>query len=78
VKGMQVTAPGKLLLLAVIAAGSFVALCVGALSETTFVAIVGPISGYLVGNGVGAVRGEPSVPVFTPAPRDPDMPVGDE
>lgn len=68
---MNVTAPGKLILLGLIVVGAFVALILDALTETTFVAIVGPVGGYLVGNGVGAARGEPTVPVFSPSPELP-------
>jgi hypothetical protein len=67
------TAPGKLAALLTIVVGCFVALIAGELDQTTFVAIVGPICGYLVGNGTGALKGQSTVGVFAP-PADPPAP----
>ena len=63
---MNLTSPGKLVVLIVCLIGAFVSLALGVLDQTVFVAIVGPIVGYVVGNGVGARRGMPQAPLFAP------------
>jgi len=65
---------GKLVLLAVGLVGGFVVVVVGAVTHdsatlTTGVAIVGPVIGYMTGNGVLAARGQAPSPVLVPTPE---------
>lgn len=43
------------------------------IDQVTYVALIGPIGGYAVGNGIAARQGEPVEPVFGPSSyRPPD------
>lgn len=66
---VDIAAPGKLFALSLIIVGCFTYIIVGAVSEARIDAVpawatVTLVTGYLVGNGVGAMRGIPQVPTF--------------
>lgn len=66
---MDINAPGKLILLAIIATGcvAFIIVCLFTGGDATPAwATLTLITGYLIGNGVGAKRGQPQEPVFKP------------
>jgi hypothetical protein len=66
---VDVNAPGKLILLAIVAAGcvAYVVVCQFTHGDAGPAWItLGSIVGYLIGNGVGARRGQPQEPVFKP------------
>lgn len=70
-RSIDITAPGKLLLLLVIAAGCMVIIVIDQLTHasgdvTPAWVTLGSIIGYLVGNGVGAKRGIEQAPTFAP------------
>lgn len=71
-KGVEVAAPGKLLVLTVVILGCF-GFIIGSMvwnnSEDTVVAwvTIGSVVGYLTGNGVGAKKGQETVAPFVPA-----------
>jgi hypothetical protein len=73
-RGVDVTAPGKLIALAVVIGGAFAVIIVGMVSGsdeaiiTSMVGLIGTVMGYLVGNGAGAKAGFVSVPPFQPTP----------
>jgi hypothetical protein len=74
---MNVNAPGKLAVLAVVVVGVLVYITAAQFTgaDTTAAwATLSAVIGYLIGNGVGARRGQVSEPVFitTPAPPDPN------
>lgn len=64
---MSVNNPAKLIGLCVLVVCSTLALATGKLHETAWVAIIGPIGGYLVGNGIAAKRDDPVEPVIGPS-----------
>lgn len=72
----QLVAPGKLLILGIIAIGCMTLIGIDYLGfakggDTTAPwATLTSILGYLVGNGVGALRGVPQAPTF--APKEPE------
>jgi hypothetical protein len=71
---VNLTAPGKLLALCVIIAGCFAFIIVSLVQDhgadtTPAWATLTLVTGYLIGNGAGALRGTPQAPVF--APKDP-------
>lgn len=66
---MNLTSPGKLVVLCIALVGAFVGLFTGTIVDTTAIAIIGPIVGYVVGNGVGARAGVATVPVISPSPE---------
>jgi hypothetical protein len=68
----QVTAPGKLWALMLVIGGCFAYLVANAGDPTPAWATITLATGYLVGNGVGALRGQASAAVFTPA-REPEL-----
>jgi hypothetical protein len=55
---------GKLGVLLVALIGAFAGLLTGTIDDTTAVAIIGPIIGYVTGNGVLAARKQASSPVI--------------
>lgn len=68
---MTVAAPGKLLVLALVALGCIVYIILAMfvardIDPTPGWALLGSIVGYLVGNGAGARRGIEQAPVFAP------------
>jgi hypothetical protein len=73
---VDITAPGKLLALCLIIVGcmSYIIITVisGKGDVTPAWATLTLITGYLIGNGVGAARGAASTPVFTSADTDDD------
>lgn len=69
---MQLTSPGKLAVLVIALVGSFVGLFTHTIPDSTAIAIIGPIVGYVVGNGTGALRGEGQQPLFAPKPKGDD------
>ena len=66
---MELNAPGKLILLSIVALG-----CIGYIITCQFThgdatpawATLTLITGYLIGNGAGARKGQPQEPVFKP------------
>lgn len=69
---MSVTAPGKLIILGIVAVCCFVTIIVGWVSgqgdTTPAWATLTLVVGYLVGNGVGAKTGQITVPPMSPSP----------
>ena len=70
---MELTAPGKLAAIIVILLGSFVFIIANTVAsngtETAPAwATITLVCGYLIGNGLGAKRGQSSGPVWTTAP----------
>lgn len=68
---MNLTAPGKLIVLLVIIVGCFAYICASVVTDngtdtTPAWAAITLITGYLIGNGTGALRGTPQAPVFAP------------
>ena len=66
---MTVAAPGKLIVLALVAVGCLIVIIVGMVTGNDTTAAWGAlmaIIGYLVGNGAGARRGQEQIPVFAP------------
>lgn len=67
---MTLTAPGKLAALLAVIVGCFVYIIVTRVTHegdvTPAWATITLVTGYLVGNGTGAVRGVPQAPVFAP------------
>lgn len=64
---------GKLVLLAIGLLGGIAVVVIGSVTHdsatvTTGVAIIGPVLGYMTGNGVLAARGEAPSPVYAPSP----------
>jgi proteasome assembly chaperone (PAC2) family protein len=56
----------KLAAAMVIVLASTILVALGSIQETTFVALVGPIAGYLVGNGIAARSGTAASPIIGP------------
>lgn len=65
---MQLTSPGKLVVLVLAMVGAFIGLFTNTINEAAAIGIIGPIVGYVVGNGTGARKGEPQQPLFAPKP----------
>lgn len=65
---MDITAPGKLILLAIALVGLFILLAIGSIDWSQGGVPIGLIVGYGVGNGVGAKRGQTTIGVFSPKP----------
>lgn len=68
---VELTAPGKLAALLAVIVGCFAYILVMALGHgdadtTPAWATITLVSGYLIGNGVGAKRGVPQAPTFAP------------
>lgn len=72
-KDVEITAPGKLLLLAIVAAGCLaiiiVSMITGSGDSTPAWGTLTLVVGYLIGNGVGAKRGIVSVPPLSTSPE---------
>ena len=71
VKSVEITAPGKLLLLSIVALGCMGIIVIDHLTHsggdvTPAWVTLGSIVGYLVGNGVGAKKGVEQAPTFAP------------
>lgn len=56
----------KVIIIALVVVCMTVLLALHSVSETTAVAIIGPLVGYLVGNGVATKQGITSTPVVSP------------
>ena len=75
---MQLTSPGKLVAILAVIIGCFAFIVAAALGDngqdtTPAWATLTLVTGYLIGNGTGAKRGEPQQPVFSPrTPPDTD------
>lgn len=65
---MQLTSPGKLAVLVLALVGAFVGMFTHTMPDSTAIAIIGHVVGYVVGNGTGALRGNPQAPLFAPKP----------
>lgn len=57
----------KLFIIALVVVCVTILLALHSISETTSVALIGPLVGYLVGNGVAAKQGITASPVFAPS-----------
>lgn len=69
---LELTAPGKLIAIIVVLVGSFGFIIANALAangtdNTAAWATITLVTGYLIGNGVGAHRGETNASVWSPA-----------
>lgn len=67
---MTLNDPGKLLVLLTALLGAIVLRLFNAIDNVTFAWMVGPIIGYITGNGRLARSGEPPSPVIAPKPPD--------
>lgn len=63
---MKVNDPGKLLGMVLIVASATVLVSLGRIGSDAYIGIIGPIVGYLFGNGRLATRGIRNQPVFVP------------
>lgn len=70
---MQLTSPGKLLAILLVIVGCFAFIIAAQFNSgqdtTPGWATLTLVTGYLIGNGTGAKRGEPQQPVWSPAER---------
>ena len=69
-RSMEVTAPGKLVVLAIVLTFCFFSIIAGQLgygdTPDIIPGVLFGIIGYLLGNGVGARTGQPTAPVIGP------------
>lgn len=69
---MNVNNPAKLLVMILVILCATLLRITDDIDVVTYVALVGPIGGYAVGNGIAAKNGAPSEPMFAPRDRDRD------